>query len=243
MRQNPFVLIFLLIVTGWGLSQTPTPAPIPSATVQATPAPTAAPSVADLKAALARMDEAARHFKSAQAEFRWEQYTKVVNDTDVQTGRIYSRRKDSSPEVAIEVLMPHPKQVVIKHNKAVMYDPRIKQRTERDIGNNADAQSVMNLAFAFGVRGQDLLRDYDVTWAGWEHVDGIKTAKLELVARKESVRRFFSKAILWIDLDRDVAIQQQRFESSGDYQLAHYTNIRLDEKIPDDVFTIKKSGD
>ncbi len=235
--------MFLLIATGLGFNQFPTPTPAPSPTAQATPEAPAAAAASDLNAALVRMDEAATHFKSAQADFKWEQYTKVVNDFDIQTGRIYSRRKGGSPEIAIDVLTPHPKQVVIKHNKAVMYDPRINQTTERDIGNNADAQSVMNLAFAFGVRGEDLLRDYDVTWAGWERVDGIKTAKLELVARKESVRRFFSKAILWIDLERDVAIQQQRFESSGDYQLAHYTNIRLDEKISDKVFTIRKSGD
>jgi hypothetical protein len=197
----------------------------------------------EMSTALARMDEAAKHFKSAQADFKWERYTKVVNETDVQTGRIYSRRRDSSPEVAIEVLTPHSKQVLLKDGKAIMNDPKTKQTSERDIGNNADAESMMNLGFAFGVKGQDLLRDYEVTWAGCEPVDGINTAKLELVARKESVRRFFSKAILWIDLDRDVAIQQQRLESSGDSWLAHYTNIKLNGYVPNNVFTIRKSGD
>jgi hypothetical protein len=95
-------------------------------------------------------------------------------------------------------------------------------------------------AFAFGVKGQDLLTDYEVTFTGWEKVDSIQTARLELVARKENVRKFFTKVVLWVDLDRDVAIQQQRFESSGDYQLAHYSKVVLDDKIPEDVFVIKK---
>lgn len=219
--------------------QTPTPAP------NAAPAaPGAAPTApaSDLHSVLARMDQGAKTFKSAQADFKWEQYTAVVKDTDEQTGRIFSRRKDGGQEVAIRVLMPHPKQVLIKRDKAIMYDPRINQTTEREIGNSADAKSVMNMAFAFGVKGQDLLSDYDVKLAGWETLDNIKTAKLELVARTESVRRLFSKVILWIDPDRDVAIQQQRFESSGDYQLAHYSNIKLNEKISDDFFAIKKGG-
>jgi outer membrane lipoprotein-sorting protein len=194
---------------------------------------------AGASAALARMDEGARHFKSARADVKWERYTKLVNDTDLQAGRIYARRSNSGLEVAIEVLPPHPKQALLKHNKVVMYDPKLKQATERDIANNADAESMMKLGFAFGVKGEELLKDYDVTWTGWEVVDGIKTAKLELLPRKESLSRFFSKAILWIDLERDVAIRQQRLESSGDYWLAHYTNIELNGKVSDDVFTIR----
>lgn len=235
MKQNLSFLILLLMAAAFGQTPTPTPDGV-------TAAPAAAPPASDLHSVLARMDQGAKTFKSAQADFKWEQYTAVVKDTDEQTGRIFSRRKDGGQEIAIRVLTPTPKQVVVKRDKAIIYEPRINQTTERAIGNSADAKSVMNMAFAFGVKGQDLLSDYDVKLAGWETLDNIQTAKLELVARTESVRRLFSKVILWIDPDRDVAIQQQRFESSGDYQLAHYSNIKLNEKISDDFFTIKKGG-
>jgi hypothetical protein len=82
------------------------------------------------------------------------------------------------------------------------------------------------------------MRDYDVTFTRWETLEGIKTARLELSPRTEKLRRFFSKVTLWMDLDRDVAIQQKRLESSGDYQLARYSHFVLSS--PDDVFTIKK---
>jgi outer membrane lipoprotein-sorting protein len=209
------------------------------------PAASPAAPPADLTTVLARMDEGAKLFKAAQADMKLETYTAVVKDTDEQTGKIFSRRtKNGSQEVAIQILQPHPKQVLIKGAKATIYDPRIKQTTERSIGDKANAESVTNMASAFGIKGQDLLRDYEVKLMGWETVDGVKTAKLELVPRNEKVRQnLFGRVILWIDLQRDVALQQQRFDaSSGDYQLAHYTNIKLTDKISDDLFAIKKNG-
>jgi outer membrane lipoprotein-sorting protein len=220
--------MFLLILAAVAFGQQPSPVP------SATPTP-------DLNIVLAQMDEAGKNFKSAQADFKWETYTAVTKDTDESTGQIFSRRKNGSQELSIRIVTPHPKQALIIGDKAIIYDPRIKQTTERKIGDKADAASVMNLASAFGVKGQDLLGDYEVKLIGWEKVDGINTAKLELVPRKENVKRLVSKVILWIDLKRDVAVQQQSFDHE-DYKLAHYTNIKLDGKIPDDVFSINKGG-
>jgi outer membrane lipoprotein-sorting protein len=194
--------------------------------------------VLDKELVLAQMDKAGKNFKSAEADFKQEQYTEVVRTTDEQTGHIFVRRKGKEQEVAINVLTPHPKQVVIKNNQATMYDPRLNQTTERKI-DSSDAQSVMN-AFAFGVKGEDLKKDYEITFAGMEPLDGVQTARLELVARKEKMRNFFNKVILWIDLEQDVPIQQKRLESSGDYQLARYNHIVRDHEIPEDVFVIKK---
>ena len=55
--------------------------------------------------------------------------------------------------------------------------------TERDVSKNkSDVEAFLSLGF--GARGDDLLRDYDVKMAGWETVDGVKTAKLELAAQE-----------------------------------------------------------
>jgi outer membrane lipoprotein-sorting protein len=58
----------------------------------------------------------------------------------------------------------------------------------------------------------------------------------------DRLKQFFTRMMLWIDPRRDVPLKQQRFESSGDYQLTHYTNIKVPGKVSDDVFRIKKAG-
>jgi hypothetical protein len=78
--------------------------------------------------------------------------------------------------------------------------------------------------------------------AGWESVDGTKTAKLELTPLSPKVSRMFNRFVLWIDPQRDVPLKQQVFEPSGDYWLSHYTGLKLGLKIPEDVFRIKTTG-
>jgi outer membrane lipoprotein-sorting protein len=73
-------------------------------------------------------------------------------------------------------------------------------------------------------------------------VDAVKTAKLDLTPKKEKVRQTYDRIILWIDPDRDVLLKQQFFELSGDYRVAHYTNMQLNKKIPEDVFHLKTNG-
>ncbi len=45
-----------------------------------------------LEGVLKKMDDAAATFRSAQADFEWDQYQKVVDDTDIQKGTVYYRR-------------------------------------------------------------------------------------------------------------------------------------------------------
>jgi outer membrane lipoprotein-sorting protein len=113
--------------------------------------------------------------------------------------------------------------------------------TERDVSKNkADVDAFLSLGF--GASGNDLLRDYEVKMEGWETVDGVKTAKLDLTPKSQKMRQTYNKIILWIDPARAVLLRQQFFESSGDYRLAHYTNMKLNGKISDDDFKLKTNG-
>ena len=48
--------------------------------------------------------------------------------------------------------------------------------------------------------------------------------------------------MLWIDPARVVSVQQQFFEPSGDYRLAKYSDIQINQKLPDSVFKLKTTG-
>jgi outer membrane lipoprotein-sorting protein len=195
----------------------------------------------DLETVLSLMDKAAPNFKSAEADFQQDQYTKIVNVKDVQNGKMYLRRNGKDLEAGMMVTSPISRQIVFKDGKVSIYDRKIDQITERDAGKNkADVESFMRLGF--GERGHDLLKSYDVKMAGWETIDGIKTAKLELVPKSDKMRGMFSNIIWWIDPQQDLSVQQQMFEPSGDYRLVHYTNIKLNSKPSQDYFRIDKTS-
>ena len=197
--------------------------------------------VDDLNAVLAEMDKTAPRFKSAQADVELVQYTRAVEEKDTQTGKVFVRRsgKDGKDmDFALHVLTPHARLAIVKDGKLTYRDPKTNQTTVRDIGKNrGDVEAYMSLGF--GSRGQDLLKYYDVTMTGWETVDNVKTARLELVGKSDRLKQFFSKMILWIDPVQSIPLKQQRLQSSGDYQLIYYTNIKLNDKVSDDAFSLK----
>ena len=52
-------------------------------------APMQAPAQSQLNSVLSQMDAASARFKNAQADVRYDNYTRVVNDHDIETGSIY----------------------------------------------------------------------------------------------------------------------------------------------------------
>jgi outer membrane lipoprotein-sorting protein len=195
----------------------------------------------DLNSVLAKMNANAGKFRSAQADFQLETYESIVQEKTMQKGRIYFRRNKREVEAAFNITSPAPKQVVFKDGKLRMYEPNIDQETVRDVSKNkADVESFLSLGF--GASGNDLVKDYDVTLAGWEPVNAIKTAKLDLTPKKEKLRQTYNKITLWIDPERDVLLQQQFLEPSGTYRLTRYTNMKLNDNIPNDVFHLKTTA-
>jgi outer membrane lipoprotein-sorting protein len=192
----------------------------------------------DLKNLLAEMDKAATTFKSAQADFDWDQYQRVVDEHDIQKGQIYFRKNKSGVDVAVKIVSPEPKQVLFKDGKLSLYQAKIDQVTEYKAGQNrAEVESFMSLGF--GASGTDLAKNFEIKLQGWDTVDGVRTARLDLTPKQEKVKSSLSHVLLWMDPKRNVSIKQQFFEPSGDYRLTHYTNIKVNGKIADDVFRLK----
>lgn len=195
----------------------------------------------NLQAVLARMNQTSTGFKSAQGDFDFETYQKLVDEKDTQKGRIYFRKSKNGVDAAFDIEGPAPKQVVYKDGKLRIFEKKINQVTERVVGKNKqDVEAFLSLGF--GASGTELQRDYDVKLDGWETVDGVQTAKLDLTPKNEKLLQTYNKIVLWIDPERDVLLKQQFFERSGDYRLAHYSNMKLNSKISDDAFRLKTNG-
>ena len=197
---------------------------------------------ASLQQVLDRMDQTAANFKTTQANFVWNQYQKVVDETDTQKGTVYFRRSGSEVQMAADISDPTPpKYVLFTDSKVEVYQPKIDQVTRYNTGKDRSAFESF-LVLGFGGSGQDMQKSFEVKYIGAEKVEGIDTAKLELVPRSAKVRGTFDHIWLWIDPLRGVSVQQQLFAPSGDYRLAKYSDIQLNQKIPDDKFKLKTSG-
>jgi outer membrane lipoprotein-sorting protein len=199
---------------------------------------------AALEQVLNRMDATAATFKSAQADFEWDTYTAVVNDHDLKVGTVYYRKQGNSVEMSAEVRpsksAPVQQYIVYKNNKVQIYNPATKQVQEYDAGKNqADVQSFLVLGFGGG--GHEMLKSFDVHYAGTEHVQGVDAAKLQLTPKSDRARGMFNKIVLWIDPARGVSVQQQLFAPDGDYKLSKYSNIKINPKLSDDVFKLKRT--
>jgi outer membrane lipoprotein-sorting protein len=195
----------------------------------------------NLESILATMNQTSTGFKSAQGDFAFETYQKLVDEKDTQMGRIYFRKNKAGVDAAFDIEGPAPKQVVYTDGKLRIFEKKINQVTERQVGKNKqDVEAFLSLGF--GASGAELQRDYDVKLDGWEAVDGVQTAKLDLTPKNPKLLQTYNKIILWIDPERDVLLKQQFFERSGDYRLAHYSNMKLNQKVSDDVFRLKTNG-
>jgi outer membrane lipoprotein-sorting protein len=194
-----------------------------------------------LEAVLASMDKAAANFRSAQCDFVWDQYQKVVDDHDYQKGTMYFRRQGKDVQMAADITSPANKYVLFTGNLVSVYQPSIDQVTQYNPGKNkADFESYLVLGFGGG--GRDLEKSFDVSYAGMEQVQGVNAAKLELTPKSQRVKSMFATITLWIDPARGVSVQQKFQEPSGDYRLAKYSNIQLNQKISGDVFRLKTAG-
>jgi outer membrane lipoprotein-sorting protein len=196
---------------------------------------------AELKKILELMDRTAATFRTAQASFVWDQYQRVVNDTDRQKGSVYFKRAGNHLEMAADITDPDKKYVLFSDNKVQMYQPKIDQITEYDTGKHR-AEFESFLVLGFGGSGQDMLKSFDVTYAGEEKMGDTNTVKLDLTPKSTTIRNTFQHIILWIDPKLGISVQQQFFEPSGDYRLAKYSDIQVNGKISDSVFKLKTTS-
>jgi outer membrane lipoprotein-sorting protein len=247
-RMNTFFVCVAAMLLGLPASaQNATkPAPTPSNPAdQSTSNPqssaTNPQSKAGLERVLSQMDKAASNFRTAEADFVWDQYQKVVNEHDIQKGKVYFRRQGQEIQMAADITVPAKKTLLFSGGKVQVYQAGINQITEYNVAKNRQELESF-LVLGFGGSGRDLLKQYEVKYLGTEQADGTNTEKLQLIPKSVKVRNNVERILLWIDPARGVSVQQQFFEPSGDYRLTKYSNIELNQKIPDSVFKIKTDG-
>jgi len=137
----------------------------------------------DLKTTLAQLDAANRHFKSVQADVKYDNYTRAVRADEISTGILYVEHASSGTQMGAIVydLGPDGKPATTP-SKILSYDgkslqifaPGVNQVDIFKAGaNQAKYESFLTLGF--GGSGAALAKSWNIQDQGPETIDGIKT--------------------------------------------------------------------
>jgi outer membrane lipoprotein-sorting protein len=194
----------------------------------------------DASAVLAKLDAAAARFKSTTADFEFDSIqTDPIPDKDVQKGTVYYERKGNAFQMGIHIEQinsrPVPKVIVVSGGLFKMYDKLQNQVTTSNKASKWEGYLILG----FGASGKDLEQKWTIKDLGPETMDGVKTEKLELIAKDPEVLKLFPKVTIWIDPDRGVSLKQIFDEGQGQSRICEYKNIRVNESLPSDAFTFK----
>jgi len=195
----------------------------------------------DLTSVLSKLDAASARFHTTAADFEFDaEQTDPVPDTDVQKGTVYYQRTGASFQMGVHVDtdngQPSPKVIVCCAQGAIRLFEKLPNQVTI-LSKLSQYESWFMLGF--GASGRELQEKWDIKYDGPETVDGVKTAKLELVPKDPTVKKNLPKVILWMDTDRAVSLKQYFDEGSGQSRTCHYTNIRMNQALPGDAFTFK----
>jgi len=189
---------------------------------------------------LRRMDQRAANFHTAQADLVWTTYNSVAEQNLTDKGKIYFHRSGKDIEMAVELQPPSARQIIFANGKAQVYTPGTGQVDVYDASAHREEVESF-LVLGFGSSAADLRKSYDLSYSGQEKIDGASTDKLELVPLAGSIKSRFPKIDLWIN-SQGICRRQQLFQEGGDYRLADYSDIKLNDKLPKNVFKLKTSG-
>jgi outer membrane lipoprotein-sorting protein len=187
----------------------------------------------------AKMDEVQKTFRSAAADIERTHVTVLVNDKDVSFGKFYYTRRGKEPRLKLELLSPMMQYLLIDKGKLQLYTPKLKQVQEAPITGHQDKVELF-MSLGFGQSSEDLKSNFDVSIGPDEAIDGKETSVLELKPKNTAM---FKSVRLWMDQEKWVALQIRTTESSGDYMIIKFSNVKTNGGFSDSVFDLKMPKD
>ena len=192
-----------------------------------------------LEPVYARMDKASAKFKDLTADMKRASYTAFVKEQTIDTGTIAVKMpKPHDYHLLMDFKEPDQKQVMLAGTKVVIFYPKTNSAQEIDLGKSNRGQIESFMRLGFGSNSRDLENAYTVKFGGPETVEGLKATRIELVPKSKDVAVQFPKFELWISEDTGISIQQKIYQPGGDYSLATYTRMKINQNLPDSAVKI-----
>jgi outer membrane lipoprotein-sorting protein len=198
-------------------------------------------AAADLPTVLSKMNAAATQYQGMTAKIRWVKYTKLVDDTDVESGDVWVK-KDPKGAVQLRIAFTEPvrKQIRIEKTTVELFNEAINQIEEYDLKAKGN-QLYEGLLLGYGVSGDDLKQRYDIKIAAEEPIDGAPTVKLAMIPKNEEDRAAGKSVEMWISTQSWQPLQQKALEHSGDYRLVSYSDVKINPGVKSSDLALDES--
>jgi len=189
---------------------------------------------------LAELDKVAATFHSLEAKIKSTKYTKVVDDTSVESGRLWFRREHRGNKIKIEFKDPSRREILIAEGRVSIYYPKIKKLDEYPIGSESlQNKAELGLLAGVGSSGETLRKTYSIRYLGEDKLDGKRTVKLAMTPRDPQTKSFFSNQVVWLDTSLWLPVRQKMIEPSGDSLTIDFDDVERNKRISDKIFRIK----
>jgi outer membrane lipoprotein-sorting protein len=199
------------------------------------------PKSGGLREVISDLNQAAAKFQSAEAEFTWDQYQSVVQEHDIQTGKIDFERSHGITLMAANIQQmngqPAPRIVVYNGSELRYYEPTLRQLQIFRAGANRETYESF-LTLGFGGSGADLQTNWTVAFEGMETIGGVRVAKLDLQPKSPGIRSMFTHVAIWVDPARAVSLKQVFYAPSGDVRTSTFEVVKYNEPLRSDIFRI-----
>lgn len=192
-----------------------------------------------LNEVLSAMDAGARKFKSMTASVRDDDYTALVNDHAVQSGKIRVKKDRSTTLMWLDFTGPAAKTISLDATTVKVLNPKANVVQVYDIGNR---RSLIDqyLLLGFGATSDDLKSAYTISYVGAESVAGQQTGNLQLIPKAPDQRRQLSKVNLWISTSLGIPVRQKFWTgTAGDYKELTYSDVKLNPSLSDKDLQLK----
>jgi hypothetical protein len=197
----------------------------------------AQPKPGHLDEVLRQMDAANLKFQYAEAKFQWDLYERVVKQTTTQAGTIFFKKQGATTVMGAKIESPSLKFLEYRNGTLRLFDPVSDHLTIiTSKGNQAQMESFLTLGF--GGSGKDLVKAWTISDLGDELLNGVQTAKLDLVPKDPAVRNNCTHLTIWVDPVRGISLKQSFYMPSEDYRTAVYTDIKYNQKVDEKQYQI-----
>jgi len=193
---------------------------------------------ASLDDVLARMDTAAKQFKSYSAAAKVVDYTKLLDDRYEQNGSFRLRRIKNSVSGIMDLSAGRDPKVF--HFNGPLLEIYLPKAGETQVWKVGQYTSLLNrmLLVGFSVPRDELKKDYAIALGGAEKLGATSVTRIVLTPKSREALKIIVRIELWIPDGTGYTIRQKIGEPKEDYRLVDYSNLQVNPPLADSAFEL-----